>query len=187
MRREDDYRTLHLRLSRPADMFEMPQTDLFSEYRNFLTGVDFCISELRSYPKHAPVRLQLELPSSEIDDETEAKLQRTLRRYCDHRLTYNERERRAVRLDGLSSLKLGIPVAVIGLLVAVLGARAAGTSGNSNVLLDTGGWVLTWVGLWYPLDTLLFTPLGYGRENRVLLLLRDAAVEVQPRVGELAG
>lgn len=187
MRPEEDHRTLHLRLSRAADMFEMPQTDLFSEYRNFLTGVDFCISELRSHPKSGPVRLELELPSSEIDDETEAKLQRTLRRYCDHRLTYNERERRAVRIDGLASLRVGIPVAIVGLLVAVLGARAAGTSGNSNVLLDTGGWVLTWVGLWYPLDTLLFSPLGYGRENRVLLSLRDAAVEVRPRVGELAG
>ncbi len=168
-------------------MFEMPQTDLFSEYRNFLTGVDFCLSELRSHSKRLPVRLQLELPSSEIDEATEGNVQRTLRRYCDHRLSYNDRERRAARLDGLSSLRLGIPVAIIGLLVAVLGARAAGTSGNSNVLLDTGGWVLTWVGLWYPLDTLLFTPLGYGRENRALLLLRDADVAVQPRVGELAG
>ncbi len=168
-------------------MFEMPQTDLFSEYRNFLTGIDYCISELRSRSRRAPVRLELELPSSEIDHQTEAQVQRTLRRYCDHRLSYNQRERRAVRLDGLSSLTIGLPVAVIGILVAILGARAAGTNGNVNVLLDTGGWVLTWVGLWYPLDTLLFTPLAYGRENQVLRMLREAPIRIRPPAGELAG
>ncbi|MGH9080340.1 MAG: hypothetical protein ACRDYE_09770 [Acidimicrobiales bacterium] len=183
----DDHRTLHLQLSRADDMFEMPQTDLFSEYRNFLTGVDYCISELRSHPRRTPVRLQLELPSSEIDHQTEGQVRGTLRRYCDHRLSYNQRERRAVRLDGMSSLRVGIPVAIVGFLVALLGARATGTSGNTTVVLDTGGWVLAWVGLWFPLDTLLFTPLGFGRENQVLLLLREAPVEIRPRAADALG
>jgi hypothetical protein len=37
-----------------------------------------------------------------------------------------------------------------------------------------------WVGLWFPLDTILFTPLSYGRENRVLARLRNASVVVEP-------
>jgi hypothetical protein len=187
MGRDDGYRTLHLRLSRADDMFELPQTDLFSEFRNFLTGVDYCISELRSRPTAAPVRLQLELPSSEINHQTATQVQRTLQRYCDHRLSYNRRECRAVRLDGVSSLRVGLPVALVGFLIALVGARAAGTTGNASVILDTGGWVLAWVGLWFPLDTLLFSPLGYGRENRVLQLLREAAVEVRPRAGGSTG
>jgi hypothetical protein len=187
MGRDDDHRTLHLRLTRADDMFELPQTDLFSEYRNFLTGIDYCISELRSRPTRGSVRLQLELPSSEIGHQTEGQVQRTLRRYCDHRLSYNRRECRAVRLDGLSSLRVGLPVAIVGFLIALVGAKAAGTTGNASVVLDTGGWVLAWVGLWFPLDTLLFTPLGYGREDRVLRLLREATVEVGPRATEPAG
>jgi len=35
----------------------MPSTDLFSEYRNFLTGVEICLSELRSRRSGRPVRL----------------------------------------------------------------------------------------------------------------------------------
>lgn len=181
---KDGPRTLRLRLTRADDMFELPQTDLFSEYRNFLTGIDYCISELRSHPTSASVRLQLEIPSSEIDHQTERQVQRTLRRYCDHRLGYNQRECRAVRLDGLASLRVGLPVAILGFLIALVGAKAAGTSGNASVILDTGGWVLAWVGLWFPLDTLLFTPLGYGRENRVLRLLSEATVEIRPRPTE---
>jgi len=47
-------------------------------------------------------------------------------------------------------------------------------------VVDSAGWVLVWVGLWFPLDTLLFTPLSYGRENRVLGRLRSASVVVEP-------
>ena len=45
---------------------------------------------------------------------------------------------------------------------------------------DTGGWVLVWLGLWFPLDTMLFTPLAYGRENRVLERLRRANIALEP-------
>jgi hypothetical protein len=43
------------------------------------------------------------------------------------------------------------------------------------------GAVLTWVGLWYPLDQLFFYPLESTRENRSLRLLADAQVVVRPR------
>ena len=57
----------------------------------------------------------------------------------------------------------------------------AGRSGNINLAFDTVGWVLVWVGLWFPLDTMLFSPLTYGRENACLALIRDAEVVVEPR------
>lgn len=171
---------IRLRLERAHDMFELPQSDLFSEHRNFLTGVDYCISELRSR-RAGSVRLELSLPSTEIDGNTGERIERTLRRYCDHRIMYNRRERRAVRIDGFLSLKIGIPVAALGFIVAVIVAKFIRAGTNTNILVDTAGWVLAWLGLWYPLDTLLFTPLGYGRENRVLRLLRDADVQLEPR------
>ena len=45
-----------------------------------------------------------------------------------------------------------------------------------EVVADHLGWVLGWVGLWYPLDQFLFYPLAYGRERRALERLRDAEV-----------
>ena len=86
---------------RPADMFEMPQTDLFSEYRNFLTGMELCMSELRARLSRRPVRLVIELPESEITDDLPAQFVATLHRYCDHRLRYTTTERRALRIGGL--------------------------------------------------------------------------------------
>jgi hypothetical protein len=171
---------IELRLNRAEEMFALAQTDLFSEYRNYLTGIEYCISLLRSQRiRRAAVRLQLSLPPGESDDALDGRLSVALRRYCDQRIRYNERERRAVRLGGLRSLWVGVPIVVIGYLLVIFEDRLVGHSGN--IVLDTTGWVLVWVGIWFPLDTIFFSPLGYGRENRALRHLRDAEISVTNR------
>lgn len=177
---------IELRLERAHDMFEMPQSDLFSEYRNFLTGVEFCVSELRGRRSGRPVRLEIGLPASEVDDGLAARVSRTLRRYCDYRMRYNHREGQALRFGGLSAFRLGLPIAVLGLAMIVVASTIGGEGDTRRLVLDHLGWVLAWIGLWFPLDNLLFYPLAYGRENRVLRLLRDAEVVVVPRSATLA-
>jgi hypothetical protein len=166
---------IELRLNQVEEMFVSAQADLFSEY-NYLTGVEYCISLLRSQHIRRPVLLQLSLPPAEFDNALGDRLSVALRRYCDQRISYNERERRAVRLDGVRSLWVGVPIVVIGYLLVIFQDRLVGHAGN--VVLDTTGWVLVWVGIWFPLDTFFFSPLGYGRENRILKHLRDAEISV---------
>jgi hypothetical protein len=112
---------IQLRLNRAEDMFALAQTDLFSEYRNYLTGVEYCISLLRS-------------------------------------------------------LLVGVPIVVLGYLLVIYEGRLVGPTGN--IVWDTTGWVFVWLGIWFPLDTFFFSPLGYGRENRALEYLRDAEITV---------
>jgi hypothetical protein len=68
----------------------------------------------------------------------------------------------------------------MGFLLVIIKSNIVGASDNANLVVDSGGWVLVWVGLWFPLDTLLFTPLSYGRENRVLKRLHTADITVEP-------
>jgi hypothetical protein len=171
---------IELRLATALDMFELPRTDLFSEYRNFLTGVEFCISELRSRRDRRPVRLEIELPPSEIDDRLEGRLARTLNRYCLHRTRYNRREQRATRLNGISALRIGIPLAVLGLVLTALAVRIGDENSPVRLVEDHLGWVFAWIGLWFPLDAFFFYPLAYSRENRVLALLAEAEVVIRP-------
>ncbi len=176
---------------RAHDMFEMPQTDLFSEYRNFLTGIDFCISELRARRSGRPVRLEIRLPAEEIDDGVTERLARTLKRYCAHRVRYNQRETRAVRAGSVSALRTGVPVTALGLALTALATTIRPANGVVQLITDHLGWVLAWIGLWFPLDEFLFHPLSYRRETRVLGLLSDAELAVSPHrsglTGDLAG
>ncbi len=168
---------IELRLNRVDEMFVLAQTDLFSEYRNLLTGVEYCISLLRSRPAvHVRLRLRLSVPPAEFGEDLDYRLGVALRRYCDQRIRHNEHERRAVRLDGLWSLWVGVPIVVFGYLLEIFESRLVGHGGN--IVLDTTGWVLVWVGLWFPLDTFFFSPLAYSRENRALRHLRGAEISV---------
>ena len=171
---------ISLSLASPEEMFVLAPADLFSEYRNFMTGLEYCISVLRSGRSKGPVLIEMALPADQISQGIDQRIRRTLDRYCDHRISYNQRERRAVRLDGFFSLWIGLPIVVLGFVLVIIKSSIVGGSGNANLVLDTGGWVLVWLGLWFPLDTLLFTPLSYGRENRVLKRLRTAHVVTVP-------
>jgi hypothetical protein len=177
---EQSHQVISLALTTPEEMFVLAPADLFSEYRNFMTGLEYCISVLRSRRSKGPVRIELALPADQVSEGMDQRILRTLNRYCEHRIAYNQRERRAVRLDGLFSLWLGLPICVLGFLVVIVKSSIVGSTGNANLVLDSGGWVLVWVGLWFPLDTLLFSPLSYGRENRVLKRLRTADLVIEP-------
>jgi hypothetical protein len=170
-----------VRLSQPAEMFELPQTDLFSEYRNFLTGIDFCLSEMRGQWSLRPVKLQIYLPPEEIDAGVTERLSRTLRRYCDHRIRYNRRESSSQRFGGISALRIGAPVCAVGLGLTIAATLLLQSGTLSEALAEQFGWVLVWIGLWFPLDQLVFYPLGYGRETRVLRVLSEAEIVVSPQ------
>ncbi len=174
----DDVQIIELRLERAHDLLEMPQTDLFSEFRSFLTGVDQCISELRSRPSRRPVLLEITLPPSEITDGLDQRMRAALGRYCTHRIAYNARERRSLRFEGLTALGIGLPIAAAGLAVAAYATRLADAAETTKVIGDHLGWVLAWVGLWYPLDVLLFLGHPYRRESRALDRLSRAEVVV---------
>jgi hypothetical protein len=176
----DRYQDISVRLLHPQEMFEMGHTDLFSEYRNFRTGIEFALSELRSHHDRRPVRLEISLPASEIDEGLTTRMRRTLHRYCDHRMSYNGRERRATRFDGASALRVGLPITAIGLALTALATRVFAGNDVASLIEDHIGWVLAWIGLWFPLDAMVFYPLAYSRENRVLALLRDAEVRITP-------
>ena len=64
------------------------------------------------------------------------------------------------------------------ILLVIFAGNLVGRAGSTDLVVNTTGWVLVWVGIWWPLDMFFFSPLGYGRENRVLRHLRDAEVSV---------
>jgi hypothetical protein len=174
----DETQVIRLRLGRVQEMFETPAWDGASPPERFEPGIDVCISELRSRRSRAPVRLELALPAQRIGPETAAHLHQAIGRYCEDRMANNGRARRGTRRDGYAALKVGIPVALVGLAIAV--ATAVANSNDDYTLPNLAGWVLAWVGLWYPLDTILFSSVLPKRENAVLARLQEAEVAITP-------
>jgi hypothetical protein len=170
------HQVIALRLEHLRELFDLPETDLFSEGRDnyYLAGLDVALSELRGRPyRPGLVRLEITVPTAEVEPGREATVARAVRRYCEARIAYNRSERRAALAGGAGSLAVGLPVAAAGIIVAAVF--------RTGIPADVIGAVLTWVGLWYPLDQLLFYPSECTRENRPLRRLRDAEVVLLPR------
>jgi len=184
---DDRAAVIRLDLARAVDMFERPQVELGSNHGTFQPGIDRCIAELEGRPTGRPVRLELTLPKSEISDGLEESLAVTMRRYCNERSYVNDCNRRSTQRSGVRALRIGLPVTLLGLAITAIAIHTGASDDPTRAVIDIVGWVLAWLGLWYPFDKIIFYPSDYVRENRALEELRDAPITVVPRPSEHAG
>jgi hypothetical protein len=178
---------IQLDLVRAVDMFETPPVELGASHGTFQPGIELCIAELEGRPTGRPVELELTLPQSEVTADLEERLTTTLRRYCDERSYSNDRKRRSTQRSGVRALRIGLPVTLFGLAITAFAFHVGDSDDPQTAVVDIVGWVLAWLGLWYPFDKLVFYATDYVRENRALDALRDARIMVLPRPAEDAG
>jgi hypothetical protein len=184
---DDRAAVIRLDLARAVDMFERPQVELGSSHGTFQPGVDRCIAELEGRPTGRPVHLELTLPESEISDGLEESLAVTMRRYCDERSYVNDCNRRSTQRSGVRALRIGLPVTFLGLTITAIAIHVGASDDPTRAVVDIVGWVLAWLGLWYPFDKIIFYPSDYVRENRALEELRHATITIVARPSEHAG
>ncbi len=176
-----------LDLDRAVDMFETPTVHLGSGHGTFEPGIDLCVAELEGRPTGRLVQIELMLPESEISDDLEERLAVTIRRYCDERSYKNTCHRRSTQRSGVRALRVGLPVTFLGLAITAIAFHIGDSDDPQTAVVDIIGWVLAWLGLWYPFDKLIFYAGDYVRENRALEMLRDAPITVVPRPIDDAG
>ena len=177
----DEADVIRLDLDRAVDMFETPTVRLGSSHGTFQPGIDLCVAELESRPTGRPVEIELELPQSEISDDLEERLAVSMRRYCDERSYTNSCHRRSTQRSGVRALRVGLPITLLGLAITAIAFHTGDSDDPQTAVVDILGWVLAWLGLWYPFDKLIFYASDYVRENRALETLRDAHITVIPR------
>jgi hypothetical protein len=170
---------IRLELARAVDMFDDPVVELGATFGSSIAGIDRCVAELTSGRPDRPVDLEVVLPDAEITAGLDGRMATSLRRCCDDRFDQNDRARRAMQRSGWRALRIGLPITLLGLLIVAIGG---GTSADDPVqgVIDVAGWVLAWLGLWYPFDKVFFYPTDLRRENRALTSLKAATVTITP-------
>jgi hypothetical protein len=181
-------RELLLELDTIEHMFTLPVTDYFSEYRNYLSGIDFLLNEAKARPLDRDLRIRLRLPAHEIGPDTHERLRAALGRYCHNRIRYNANEIRSMQRDGAGAFVIGVVILALGLLLSEALRRSEAAPEWATIFLADGLFlVLAWVGMWYPMDVLVFANRPYQRENRALRRLTDAELIIEPAESDLPG
>ena len=175
-----DRHVLRVELAHATDMFATPTLELGSTIGGFTPGIDQCVADLAAHPEEKGVLLEIALPPDEITPDLAEKMKVSLGRYCSERAGYNASARSATIRSGLRAFRIGLPVTIIGLAITAGATKIGDIDDAVRAVVDILGWVLAWVGLWYPFDKILFYPLDNLRENRALATLGRAEVQIVP-------
>lgn len=119
------------------------------------------------------------LPASELEPGLEQQLRRAIAAYCELRLRETDNDLRGFRRDAWQALGVGMILFIAGLLVSTL-VTASSVPKLVKVLGDGLAVVVSWIGAWYPLDTLIYYTRPYRRTRKVLQALSRMEIVVQP-------
>jgi hypothetical protein len=167
-----------VRLDRRQDLFGPPALDEFGGSANLISGVELLVADVAAAWPVGHVHATIQLPPHEIASDVEARVKESIDRYCDRRIADLEHRRTALRQEGLSALVLSIPLLLLALLLTAAVTHSGLSSFWRSFLADGVLLVLSWVALWYPLDTLLWYGRPLTREIRVLRVMRRMDLEV---------
>ena len=167
-----------LRLARLEDLFHQPQPQLFASSGRLISGIEELVLALegRRLPRRVSTTIVLE---GEAPPAEEAKVASLLRRYCEVRLRELELRIRSQRRELNRALLIGLLLFVVG--IALNGEfTSQGWPGEIRSILGEGVFlVVAWVGLWYPLDALIFSRRPLLLERDVLRRLMESQVTLE--------
>jgi len=170
---------LVLHLADPRQLF-VADPDFFFESATLVPGVEHLYEELRWRELDKPVRTTLHLPRRAIEPALQERVGDAIRSYCTARRHRVENELRALLRDGLRALALGLVLLAIALAVSVAIRRSSAPESIRIFFGDGVFLVAAWVGMWYPLDTLVYTPRPLRREREVLDTMLRMELVIEP-------
>lgn len=169
-----------LRLNDPNELFEPRGPDVEAGRAPEPPAIEHIQDELRSHPRTAPPRLAVVLPAVKATPEVERGIKQAVARYCEAGIARAEHDTRALRREGLQTLVFGAVVLATGLLLSEAVMRTRSWPKELRDFFGNGLFlVVAWVGLWYPLDTLIFSGRPYRTELRMLRTLRQIEIVVR--------
>lgn len=168
-----------LRLDGPRSLFEAPAPDYFSETATLVPGVEQLVTQLRTRRLDGGVRTTIELPPRDVEPGLEDRITAAVGRYCRIRIEELDDHLRALRREALGGLAIGLVLLAAGLALSQLTTHS-GLPPTIRVFFGDGVFlVAAWVGLWYPLDLLIYTPRPYRRDRQVLEAIAEMETVVR--------
>jgi len=170
---------LTIELDDPDDLFNARAADVMHGVPSREPGIDEILNEMGSRSAAATSTVVIVLPRERATPEAERGMRHALRRYCDVGITRAENELKAIQREGMQALLLGVVMLAAFLALSEIVLKSSIPGGLRNFFGNGLFLVAAWVGMWYPLDTLIYTGRPHRIERKLLHALRDAKIVVQ--------
>jgi hypothetical protein len=171
---------LMVSLNEPNELFDWGSPNVAEGNPGAYPGIDRIRNELSSGSRRGPLRLAILLPREHVTPQTERGIREAMASYCDDGIRRAEHELSAAQREGWQTIFLGTVILAAGLALSTL-FTSKGWPQVIQVFFGDGIFlVVAWVGLWYPLDTLVFGGRPYRVEKRLLQAIRELEIAVRP-------
>ena len=160
-------------------LFEAPAFDFRHPRPRVAAGLEEAYAATRTGDHRRPVRLAVRLPAASMVGVDAVEVGRGIAAYCELRAVEVEREKAAHFRDGRHSLGIGVAILAAGLIISQAIHHAALPEELDTFLGDGLFLVIAWVGLWYPLDTMLYSRREAGRRAAAWRALERADVTLE--------
>jgi len=167
---------IRLRVRDLTQLFNSLDPDPFIERDLDDDAVAFIVSWAQEVPKHVPLRLRVEIAEPRAGADHHAVVAAGVHNYFAQAAALAQNELRQLLRRGRLSLVIGLVALAVthslGWLVTTLGESPATLLAREGLII--GGWV----GMWRPLDILLYEWWPVRAKRRGFERLRDMPVEV---------
>jgi hypothetical protein len=179
--RSQPARELTLELGEADEFFAGSDSNVAAGRPPLPPGIDRIREELDAHSLPDALATVIVLPRTQVNPGLSAEIGRAVERYCEMGICKAENEIKMLRREGIKTLLIGLSLFVVfGILAETV--VHTGLPGPVRDFLGEDGLfvVVGWVGLWYPIETLLYSQRPYRQEIAVLQLIRRMQIEVHP-------
>jgi len=183
-------RELTVRLGDADELFVARGPDLASGTPLLPPGIDEIHDQIHDQidARQRPTALAtvIVLPGTKVRPGLAGDIARAIEHHCELGISRAQAELKSMRREGIRTLVIGLSLFILFISVAEVIVHTSLPDPVRNFLGADGLLVVVgWVGLWYPIETLLYTPRPYRREIAILRVMRQMRIEVRAADGRL--
>ena len=174
-------RELTLELGEANEFFAGSEPNVAAGRPPLPPGIDQIREELDAHSLPEALATVIVLPYTQVKPGLSADIAMAVEHYCEMGIRKAENEIRTLRREGIRTLLIGLALFVVFVAIAEALARTGLPSPLRNLLAEDGLFIVVgWVGLWYPIETLLYSHRPYRQEIAMLQVIRRMQIEIRP-------
>jgi len=176
-------RELTLELGEADELFAARGPDVASGTPPLPPGIEQIRDELDARSLPAALAAVIVLPRAKVKPDLARDITRAVERYCETRISKAEKEIRLLRQEGVRTLGIGLSLFLVFVAIAEAVVRSRLPAvvrdffGSDGLLIVVG-----WVGMWYPVETLLYS--GRPRRQEIAILRAMRAMRIVVRAAD---
>ncbi|WP_036478232.1 hypothetical protein [Myxosarcina sp. GI1] len=174
----DSYYNFSLKLDKIEYLFKDPEFDLFRPQTESSSGIERIVNQLKPTSLTEKVRTTILLPNHQLSENLEKSVVNALQHYCNNKIENISNDITSLRGRGIRALQRGLLFLAVCLVISTLFDKIEYLPILVHRFLNEGFLIAGWVGLWYPIELLLYEWGPLKRQKQIYEMIKDMEIKI---------